>query len=358
MNAADISYFSPLLQDGATYRISNFLYYIGYLIKVGNIREFGSANTSQKTIKTLDIENLNGNVVELALWDDMARNFNVADYNSMERPVVIAVSSCRVKIYGGVLQLLATNATYYYLNPDIPDLQEFREQYKIQQDLNPPLEISKERFSNPEDKKSRNISAIAALLHQCNQKVFEGDDIPQFVNNGPQPNYKFRYNFKAAISDRIGTGYFTFFTPNADILTGIDYLKLVSQQDAPDLHDFPVEILKLNGQQHIFQFHYSPHCEKGKVDFYFDTILDKPLQIASSSEQAENITDKKPSVTAIEMPKPVSAEICVSLLTSTCEPSSQLITASPTMIVESGNTPTQTEKKMLGSPKEMVSDIH
>ncbi|GJW88503.1 nucleic acid-binding, OB-fold protein [Tanacetum coccineum] len=322
MNAADISYFSPLLQDGATYRISNFLYYIGCLIRVGNIREFGSANTSQKTIRTLDIENLNGNVVELTLWDDMARNFNVADYNSMERPVIIAVSSCRVKIYGGAL-------------------------YKIQQDLNPPLEISKERFSNPEDEKSQNRFAVHgvrftckgtvlainttrdghyASCSQCNHKVFDGDDIPQCVNHGPQPNYTFRYNFKAAISDGTGTGYFTFFTPNADILTRIDCPKL---------------------------FHYSPHCEKGKVDFYFDTILVKPLQIASSSEQAENITDKEPSVIAIEMPKPVSAEICVSLPTSTCEPSSQLITASPTMTVESGNTPTQTEKKTLGSPKEI-----
>nr|GEU71416.1 hypothetical protein [Tanacetum cinerariifolium] len=119
-----------------------------------------------------------------------------------------------------------------------------------------------------------------ASCSQCNQKVFDGDDIPQCVNHGPQPNYTFRYNFKAAISDETMTSYFTFFTPNADILTGIDCPKL---------------------------FHYSPHCEKGKVDFYFDTILDKALQIASSSEQAENITDKKPSVTAIEMPKPVSA---------------------------------------------------
>nr|GEU67109.1 DNA helicase [Tanacetum cinerariifolium] len=286
MNATDITYFIPLLQDGAAYRISNFIYiqtnnyqqtldtettlkfgkytkfdsissdgfpkhyfnfssynqlsnkiynhdrpasekqptltdYIGCLIKVGNIMEFGSANTSQKTIKTLDIENLNGNVVELALWDDMARNFNVADYNSMERPVIITVSSC-------ALQLLATNATYYYLKPDIPNLQKFLKEYKIQQDVNPPLEISKERFSNPEDEKSRNRFAIAALLQQnpetrdwhyascsqCNQKVFDGDDIPQCVNHGPQPNYTFRYNFKAAISDGTGTGYFTFFTPN------------------------------------------------------------------------------------------------------------------------------------------------
>nr|GEX05151.1 RNA-directed DNA polymerase, eukaryota [Tanacetum cinerariifolium] len=216
--------------------------------------------------------------------------------------------------------------------------------------LNPPLEISKESFSNPEDEKSRNKFAIAALLQQNPESYRQ-----EIGTTLPAVNAIRRYSFKAAISDETGTGYFTFFTP--DILTGIYCPKLVSQQDAQVLRDFPVEILKLNGQQHIFQFHYSPHCEKGKVEFYFDTILDKPLQIVGSSEQAENITDKEPSVIAIEMPKPVSAEICVSLPTSTCEPSSQLITASPTMIVESGNTPTQTEKKTLGSPKEMAVEV-
>nr|GEX49481.1 hypothetical protein [Tanacetum cinerariifolium] len=107
------------------------------------------------------------------------------------------------------------------------------------------------------------------------EKVFDGDDIPQCVNHGPQPNYTFRYNFKAVIFDGTGTDYFTFFTPNADILTGIDCPKL---------------------------FHYSPHCEKGKVDVYFDAILDKPLQIAGSSEQAENITGT-PAVEVLEYPR-------------------------------------------------------
>nr|GEW56415.1 nucleic acid-binding, OB-fold protein [Tanacetum cinerariifolium] len=143
-----------------------------------------------------------GNVVELALWDDMGCNFNVADYNSMERPVIIAVSSFKVKIYG-VNAIRRCSTVMIYLN---------------------------------------------VLTMDHNQTTH------------------------LAISDETGIDYITFFTPNADIPTEIDCPKL-----------------------------------KGKVDFYFDTILDKPLQIASSSEQAENITDKEPSVIAKEMPKPVSA---------------------------------------------------
>ncbi|GKC39868.1 hypothetical protein Tco_1052252 [Tanacetum coccineum] len=34
-----------------------------------------------------------GNVVELGLWDDMARNLNKNEYDSMEKPVIIAVGA-------------------------------------------------------------------------------------------------------------------------------------------------------------------------------------------------------------------------------------------------------------------------
>ncbi|GJU21254.1 calmodulin-like protein 3 [Tanacetum coccineum] len=58
----------------------------------------------------------------------MARNFNKKESDSTEKTVIIAVSSCRVLTYGG-LQLYSSPATYYHLNPDIPDLEEFRTQF-------------------------------------------------------------------------------------------------------------------------------------------------------------------------------------------------------------------------------------
>ncbi|GJY79070.1 hypothetical protein Tco_0484871 [Tanacetum coccineum] len=122
-----------------------------------------------------------GNVVELGLWDDMARNFNKNEYDSMEKPVIIAVSSCKVSLYGATAQ-------------------------------------------------------------------------------------------------------FTFFTPNADVVTGADCTQLVNLHDTPSPRKFPPEILNLQSRKHIFQFHYNPSCEKGKIDFYFDDILDKPVQITSGTE--------------------------------------------------------------------------
>ncbi|GKC29114.1 calmodulin-like protein 3 [Tanacetum coccineum] len=83
----------------------------------------------------------NGNVIELALWDDMARNFNKKESDSTEKTVIIAVSSCRVLTYGG-LQLYSSPSTYYYLNPDIPDLEEFRTHLEL---LSNSKEVEKEK---------------------------------------------------------------------------------------------------------------------------------------------------------------------------------------------------------------------
>nr|GEW77002.1 zinc finger, CCHC-type [Tanacetum cinerariifolium] len=48
-------------------------YYMGWLTQVGNFWTLGSANTNQINVKKLDIENLNGDVVELTLWDEMTQ---------------------------------------------------------------------------------------------------------------------------------------------------------------------------------------------------------------------------------------------------------------------------------------------
>ncbi|GJV17989.1 DNA helicase [Tanacetum coccineum] len=88
MGTDAIAYFNSILQAGAAYRISHFT----------------------------------GDVIELTLWDETAKNFQKAEYESMQKPVIIAVSSCKVTEYAHNLQLTATSATFYYLNPEIPEL--------------------------------------------------------------------------------------------------------------------------------------------------------------------------------------------------------------------------------------------
>ena len=88
------------------------------------------------------------------MWDRMAEIFGEADLRTMEQPVIIAVNSCRVSKNRGTTciiwnhffnnwinlililltetftdyQLTATSATWFYLNPKIPEADQAREQ--------------------------------------------------------------------------------------------------------------------------------------------------------------------------------------------------------------------------------------
>ncbi|GJU06614.1 DNA helicase [Tanacetum coccineum] len=292
--------------------------YIGSLIRVRNVQTFGSAGSNLTIVRKLDIENLNGDIVELAIWDEMAKGFRKEEVDKMPKPVIFAVSSCKVSEYGGILQLLATSATHYYMNPEIPELEELHAQFAARYDLHPLLEISKTKSEDPSQEKDRNRFPLSTLLQQnpdsykgvrftayatiagintnrdwyyeacskCARKVTDVNGPVDCPDHGPQPNPSYRYNFKAFISDQSATTTFTFFTPNGDVMTKHECSELVKKYNNPDPRDFPPEILSLKGHQHIFQFHYNPYCEMGRIDFYFDDILDKPLQITGTDMPA------------------------------------------------------------------------
>ncbi|GJS71954.1 hypothetical protein Tco_0704795, partial [Tanacetum coccineum] len=113
------------------------------------------------------------------------------------------------------------------------------------------------------------------------------------------------YIFKALLKDQLATALVTFFTLNADVLTGRSCTELVKKYGVPDPREFPDEILSLNGRTHIFQIHYNPSCVQGRVDFYFDDILDKPLQIGTPVQLPQtSITAQTLTVT----PLPITPE--------------------------------------------------
>ncbi|PWA94768.1 hypothetical protein CTI12_AA056050 [Artemisia annua] len=77
-------------------------------------------------MRKVEIQNLNRNSLELTLWDDLAETFKKEEIDKLEKPVIIAVSSCRVSKYYNKLQLSSTPATYYYINPRIPQLEQYQ----------------------------------------------------------------------------------------------------------------------------------------------------------------------------------------------------------------------------------------
>ncbi|GJS99252.1 DNA helicase [Tanacetum coccineum] len=133
--------------------------YIVCLTRVTDVQRFGSAGQNQTILRKLDIENISGDVMELTLWDEVAINFQKTEFDLMQKPVIIAVSS------------------------------------------------------------------------------------------------------------------------------------LVKKYETPDTQDFPTEILDIEGLHHIFQFHYNPYCKTGRVDIYFDDIVDKPLQITCIPTTALQLTE-------------------------------------------------------------------
>ncbi|GKC70236.1 DNA helicase [Tanacetum coccineum] len=80
--------------------------YIGRIQAVSRIYTSGDVTTNQIRRRIIDIQNLTGDTIALTLWHEMVVNFNLQEYESMERPVVIAVSSCWVRRFHALGWLL------------------------------------------------------------------------------------------------------------------------------------------------------------------------------------------------------------------------------------------------------------
>ena len=104
-----------------------------------------------------------------------------------------------------------------------------------------------------------------------------------------------RYNFKASITDTTAVAQFTFFTPKADEIVGVDCPTLVKSMTDPNPRVFPKKLHEIIGKQHIFQFYFSPTCNEKSVEFIHSDILDDPQpgnQIEGQSSCKQNILNQ------------------------------------------------------------------
>nr|GEY00810.1 hypothetical protein [Tanacetum cinerariifolium] len=120
-----------------------------------------------------------GNIIQLALWHEMALTFNITEYEDMEKPVIIAVTSCWVRHFNG-LQLSGTSVTHYYLNPNIPETYHIKEQYQQPGNTIPILNIHHQRHQNLEEEKYRNRFPLATLL-EINPQNYQVTDREPFL---------------------------------------------------------------------------------------------------------------------------------------------------------------------------------
>nr|GEV98373.1 DNA helicase [Tanacetum cinerariifolium] len=87
--------------------------YIGRIQAVSRIHTSGDATLNRIHRRIIDIQNLSGNTISIALCHDMAVNFNLQEYEALGRPVVIADYNCPVHL------LLTTTSTPTYQKPSI-----------------------------------------------------------------------------------------------------------------------------------------------------------------------------------------------------------------------------------------------
>ncbi|GJY27598.1 ATP-dependent DNA helicase PIF1-like protein, partial [Tanacetum coccineum] len=64
--------------------------YVGRIQTLNRIHTSGDATTNRIRRRTIDIQNLSDNIIGLSLWHEMATKFNVQEYKTIEKPVVIA----------------------------------------------------------------------------------------------------------------------------------------------------------------------------------------------------------------------------------------------------------------------------
>ncbi|GJR23423.1 DNA helicase [Tanacetum coccineum] len=210
--------------------------YLGRIRSISDIIPFQDATGRQKYRRKVDIESLDGNVVEFTMWDDLATQFNKKEIEKLPAPIIIAVSSCRVTKYRDV-QLSATPATYYYINPKTQEAENVYTMFKEKYSLNPPLQVTKYRYDDPEQEKTRNRQTLYTLLQQdpttfkgvrftceamitslnnkrswnyascsqCNKASVKRNGINTCEDHGEQEPPTYRYNFKATIADGTAT---------------------------------------------------------------------------------------------------------------------------------------------------------
>ncbi|GJT84155.1 hypothetical protein Tco_1058497, partial [Tanacetum coccineum] len=169
----------------------------------------------------------------------------------MEQPVIIAVSSCRVSKYQEY-QVFASSATYYYLNPNIPEAAE-----------------SRALRSTRENKKQISLK----------------DD------NGTESK-----QLQGYIIDTTTTAPITLFSLTADKVADHPCTELVEKYKPADPKKIPPEILVAQGKTGVFQFHLN--TLGNLIDLTLDAVFDIKKQDQSIGSSAQEPGKGTPSSTS------------------------------------------------------------
>ncbi|PWA63366.1 replication protein A 70 kDa DNA-binding subunit [Artemisia annua] len=261
--------------------------YIGCYMRSTDKQKWGNPNRNQMVNRKIEIQNLNRTSIELTLWDDLANTFKKDEIDALEKPVLIAVSSCRVTRYRNTLQLQSTPATYYYINPKIPQLEEYLQEYRTLFNINPPLQIVRHPYEDKEQEKMRNRIPLDVLLKES-----------------PQSHIGVRFTCDGVITsiNTLREWYYPSCTKcniKAEIHEGTFDCKAHGTLESPNYKKIPPEVNSIVGKRHIFQFHFNTSSKQKPPDFVFNQILDTPglpHQIGSTASGSNPVEKTCPTI--------------------------------------------------------------
>ncbi|GJU92996.1 DNA helicase, partial [Tanacetum coccineum] len=225
----------------------------------------------------------------------MAQNLNVREYDSMEKLVIIAVSSCYINRYNG-LQLSGTSATHYYFNPSIPETKLIRQQYPQIPNRGPVLQIIDHRYEDMEQEKLRNQFPLVVLRDIDPQdyqllsilSVHKGADTiksAQHVDKNSNKSNPFQSArtmdhkqliLTVIVNDGSATTTITCFSDQANTLTR-DVNEVVAELADKDPFTLPPSLRELEGITHIFQFYFDTMATSRRPDFILDKVFERPV---------------------------------------------------------------------------------
>nr|GEX04809.1 DNA helicase [Tanacetum cinerariifolium] len=164
-----------------------------------------------------------------------AEKFDMHEYAQMPKPVVIAVSSTWATTKYGALQINATPATYYYLNPNIPEVHHI----------------------------------LNVKCTSCNKKVPK--ETSACSDHGLQP-INYGYCFRILIDDGTAIATITCFSPEAHTFTP-NCNDLVNNVQNKDNHSLPDALKALENTTHIFQYRFGQKAKPGRPNFSLDSVF-------------------------------------------------------------------------------------
>ncbi|PWA38550.1 SWIB/MDM2 domain superfamily protein [Artemisia annua] len=282
----------------------------------------------------------NANYMELLIYIFLGRPMEC------QHPIIMAVSSCLAKRYGGSIQLSGTPGTSYYLNPEIPEAAHIRAVYSEM--LGPVMSMAlPPREKKPhEELTSQEVVNVWALLeinpdtlplHQkftteavivkideemerymnwcktCNKKIEETRPHWQCQEPGTalMPNYI--YCFKSIIADVTGSAMLTWFSPEAHSLLPV-CAEVLSYVPDPNQYELPPIIKNLQNTKHRFQVHFGDGSRKGTPRLVLNHVSDArtPLFPQIEGVESSNLTGSEGDRFTEVAVVPICVRVCVS----------------------------------------------